>query len=162
MKKFAAFKSAERLKSNDQSKQQQVVYLLHKAGLKKTHFRQELIEVLLESKRPLSAAQIEKAVHLKNGGNSGDFDRATLYRNLTWLSEKDIIHASDFGTGASYYALKISDQHQHYVFCVECESAESISHCGVAPMVKEAAQRGYTVVSHRLELLGVCSECKTG
>lgn len=119
-------------------------------SLKVTPFRVELLQVLSSVNSPLSSSQILQK--LKGG------DRATLFRNLKSMEAAGLLLSSEFGRGAMFYEL-VKDSHEHHMFCVKCESLEPIDHCGVQPLVERARRKGFHVLSHRLELLGLCSRC---
>jgi len=125
---------------------------LNASHLKKTAFRQELLKVFKSAKHPLTAAQVfERLPH---------FDRATLFRNLKTMVSKEVLSSTDFGTGAAFYCLNDQAHHHHHIFCVRCQTVKGLDECVVAPLVKKAQEIGYTVLNHRLELLGLCPQCK--
>lgn len=126
---------------------------LKKAGLKRTDFRSELLKALRKARRPLTAAQI-------HGSLPDHFDRATLFRNLKTLVESKIVNASEFGTGTTYYCLE-AEHHHHHVFCVHCEKTRMLDFCGVEPMVALAEKMGFQVLSHKMELIGICPACRS-
>jgi Fur family ferric uptake transcriptional regulator len=124
--------------------------LLEKAGLKSTSARLLLLEILRSAKLPKTAAQLLDEV---------GFDRATLFRNLKALEEAGVLSVSDFGRGASYYRLLTSEKHQHHILCVSCERMEPLDFCVISPMVEKANRQGFRVLSHHLELTGLCPKC---
>ena len=133
--------------------------ILAESELKKTTFRRELLEAFRAAKAPLSAAQIFAAL-LKNKKLKGaKFDRATLFRNLKMLVEKNVLNTTEFGTGAAFYCLNNERQHHHHVFCIRCESTKPLAVCAVRPMVDQAERLGFKVLNHRMELLGLCPAC---
>lgn len=126
--------------------------LLGRTAMKKTAFRQDLIRVFRLAKHPLTAAQIAERLP--------EYDRATIFRNLKTMASKDLVGAADFGTGSTFYCLNDQDHHHHHIFCVRCETARGIEECVVAPLVKKAQEMGYSVLNHRLELVGICPNCR--
>ena len=71
---------------------------------------------------------------LKNKKLKGHkFDRATLFRNLKTLVEKNILNTTEFGTGAAFYCLNSDHHHHHHVFCIRCETAKPLPVCAIAP-----------------------------
>jgi Fur family ferric uptake transcriptional regulator len=134
--------------------------ILDRIGLKKTEFRLELLNLFYNAKGPLSALHIFELLSKHKNAKRLDFDRATLFRNLKNLVQKSVLYSTEFGTGASYFSLRAADRHNHFIFCTKCEVAEAIDYCGIAPMIERASQRGFSVSSHRFELIGLCSSCK--
>ncbi len=133
--------------------------LLEQCELKKTPFRLELVGFFFEVKAPVSAGKVFEALLKNKRLKNSKFDRATLFRNLKIMVEKNVLNTTDFGTGAAYYCLN-SDHHHHHVFCVNCEQTKSLPVCAVAPMVDQAQRLGFKVLTHRLELLGLCPDCR--
>ena len=134
--------------------------LLADCGLKKTTFRRELLATLQTAKAPQSAAQIF-ALLLKNKKlKNAKFDRATLFRNLKILVQKNALNATEFGTGAAFYCLNHERNHHHHIFCIQCETTKPLAVCAVAPMIDQAQRLGFKVLNHRLELLGLCPDCR--
>ncbi len=138
---------------------EEVEGLLVEADLKKTPFRVHLLELLKSVEKPLSALEIFTALDKQKAKHSFLFDRATVFRNVKMLAEKGVLLTSEFGTGAAHFSLKTA-KHMHHIFCVKCEAIEAIDFCAVAPMIEQAKRKGYEVLSHRLELIGVCSSCR--
>ncbi len=134
--------------------------LLADTGLKITVFRRELLEAFRTARAPQSAAQIFTAL-LKNKRLKGSkFDRATLFRNLKTLVEKNILNTTEFGTGAAFYCLNHDHHHHHHVYCIQCETAKPLAVCAVGPMIEQAQRLGFKVLNHRMELIGLCPECR--
>lgn len=132
--------------------------LLEECGLKKTPFRLALLDHFIAQAKPLTGLQVFEG--LQSGRKKTlDFDRATVFRNLKILVNQKVLQSTEFGTGSSHYYLK-SSRHHHHVYCVECETVEPINYCGVAPMIEQAKQIGFSVLSHRLDLIGLCPACK--
>jgi Fe2+ or Zn2+ uptake regulation protein len=133
--------------------------LLEKHELKKTPFRLALISFLIHAEQPLNSQQIFAGLQKKKYKNL-KFDRATIFRNLKTLSEERVLQTTEFGTGAAHFCVESSTHHHHHVFCTKCETASPIDFCGIDPMIEEAKKLGFSVQSHRLELLGLCKNCK--
>jgi Fe2+ or Zn2+ uptake regulation protein len=136
-----------------------LVPLLEASDLKKTPFREELLRVFAQAKAPLSAAQVFEALLAGRKLKGQRFDRVTLFRNLKTLVEKGILNTTEFGTGAAYYCLNTHAHHHHHIFCVRCETAKPLEVCAAGPMIKQARQLGFKVLSHKMELLGLCPRC---
>ena len=125
--------------------------------LKITSFRLKLMEVLQLAEGPISAAQIQLELLNKKFRN---FDRATLFRNLKSMEQAGLLESTEFGQGAHFYYLKkAKGPHEHHVFCIKCEKTQPIKGCGAKASIEKAQEQGYQVLSHRVELMGICPEC---
>lgn len=134
--------------------------LLKQKNLKKTPFRLALLNYFIGLDKPLTGLQVFEGMQVDARRRKFAFDRATVFRNLKTLVRENILQTTEFGTGSSHYYLKDA-HHHHHVFCVGCETVEPIDYCGVAPMIAQAHQIGFSVISHRLDLIGLCPDCKT-
>jgi Fe2+ or Zn2+ uptake regulation protein len=137
-----------------------LLLLLKQSGLKRTPIRIKILQIFKNTKRPLTSAQVWDHARKLKGVKSTPMDRATMFRNLKTLVESELINATEFGTGVSYYCLKGKSEHHHHVFCTSCENTSSLSICAVGPMIDQAGKMGFLVMEHRLELLGLCADCR--
>lgn len=133
--------------------------LLESRNLKKTPFRLALLDFFIIHDKPLTGLQLYHGLKKNSRTQKLKFDRATVFRNLNTLVSEEILQTTEFGTGSNHFYLK-SAHHHHHVFCTKCEVAEPINFCGVAPMIARAKQIGFDVLSHRLDLIGLCPACK--
>jgi Fur family transcriptional regulator, ferric uptake regulator len=129
---------------------------LKAAGVRLTKPRLALIEVLAGMKGP---ASIEK---LHSATGEGVCDLATVYRNLAAFEEVGVVRRMHFENGTALYELEATPgSHHHHVVCRVCRKVDPIEGCVVAPLEEEVRARGYTAVTHVIELFGVCPECAT-
>ena len=153
------FKKLNPLKRTKPDPASQATVLLEGQRLKKTPFRCALLTFFIEQDKPLTGLQAHEGMQKNPHFKKIKFDRATIFRNLKILVQKEILQTTEFGTGSNHFYLK-SSHHHHHVFCVSCEMVEPIHYCGVAPMIEQANQIGFAVLSHRLDLIGLCPDCK--
>src|SRR3954462_14345271 len=114
--------------------------LLDEHALKKTPFRRELLKIFSEAGTPLTAAQILELMKKNKRLKGVVFDRATLFRNLKTLVEKQLLNSTEFGTGSAFYCLSHKDHHHHHIFCVRCETVKAFDTCAVGPMIELASK----------------------
>jgi len=84
---------------------------------------------------------------------------ATVYRNLEVLAEQGLIQKIAFGEGPRRYD---GDPGDHYhVKCLKCGKVSDV-HATLPDGFLEKCTRAsdYTIVSHRLEFVGLCPACK--
>lgn len=118
-------------------------------GIKMTEQRWVILQAVGESRDHPDAEQVTsraKAIDPEIG-------IATVYRTLTLLADLEIIQQHDFGDGRARYEIQ-NDHHHHLIDAdtrevVEFRDAE-------LERVKQriAAELGYELVDHRLELYG--------
>lgn len=124
--------------------------LLNGAGLKCTKQRLEIIAVMDEMQKPLSAEEIHSALH--------GVSVSTVYRNMEKLigagiAVKTVIPHND----GIYYELSYN-KHRHRIVCLCCRKMRYIDECPV----RETHLPDFVVTEHKLELYGYCADCMKG
>lgn len=122
---------------------------LRRAGLKVTHPRMRILELLERSKpRHMTAEDIYR--HLLEGGE--EIGLATVYRVLTQFENAGLVLKHNFESGQSVYELDRGSHHDHMV---DLESGKIIEF--ESPEIEElqrqiAAKYGYEIEEHSLVL----------
>lgn len=135
----------------------QIMIRIKKLGHKNTKIRQAVIKLLLASKTPLSAPQIQ--LKLESAGLA--CNKSTIYREITFLKKTRIIKELQLGEDKKRYEIE-GENHHHHLVCVKCEQVEDIK------LDKELDQeertiarlKNFKVLSHALEFFGVCGRCQ--
>ncbi len=86
---------------------------------------------------------------------------ATVYRNLEIMADFGMIQKLETaGTQKRFDAVVANHYH---VRCVKCDRVDDVR-LGIIPGIEEAAQgqNDYTILGHRLEFAGLCSDCRIG
>ncbi len=115
--------------------------------LKKTEHRKTILDILKNSKIPLTAEDIFKAC--KN------ISLSTIYRALETFSESGIVTKISVGDDEKKYYELSSNNHRHYAVCVKCRHMEYIDFCPVEALSLD----NFKITGHRLELYGYCKNC---
>ena len=86
---------------------------------------------------------------------------ATVYRTLKLLKECGLANERHFGDGVSRYEVAWEDEHHDHLICVECEMIVEFADDRIEELQEKVAKKqGFRLVRHKLELYGVCSECR--
>ena len=129
---------------------------LRKAGLKVTHPRMRILE-LLEQTRPrhMTAEDIYK--HLLGEGE--EIGLATIYRVLMQFAEAGILFRRHFESGHAVFELNEGQHHDHLV-CTSCGKVEEFFDPEIEKRQLQVADRlGWTIQDHAMSLYGVCAHC---
>jgi Fur family ferric uptake transcriptional regulator len=127
--------------------------LLNRHKLRPTAGRLRILNLLVASGSPLSAAE----VHDKLGEERPDL--ATVYRSLDRFTAEAIVRPVRFEDGARRYEIAHGDHHHHLV-CTSCGEIEDLASCRIEPFAQAAFDRhGFRVASHSLEFYGTCRKC---
>jgi Fe2+ or Zn2+ uptake regulation protein len=138
--------------------QEMIRFRLGRAGQRYTPLRQALVQALADAGRPLTVPEVVEA--------AGDLPLSSAYRNITALSEAGVI-TRVVGTddhGRFELTEEISGHH-HHLICSSCGKVEDLHS---SPELERtlgrlsevaAAEQGYEVLEHRLDLVGRCRVC---
>lgn len=126
---------------------------LKKAGLKVTHPRKRILEIL-ETKRSkhMTADDIYRCL-VESGEEIG---LATVYRVLTQFEQATLVTRHHFEGGTSVFEINQGEHHDHIV-CVDCGKVEEFMDCGIEKLQQDVASRlGFDIAEHNLILYGRC------
>ncbi len=128
--------------------------LLREKGLKATKGRLEVLKILKEARRPMSAAQV-----FRETPKDMCASLSTVYRILNQLTEADILQASLEQDESTYYEYR-NEEHRHYIVCSRCGKLAPIDDCPLDALEKHILRStGYTITGHRFQLEGICPDC---
>ena len=129
---------------------------LKNCGLKITRQRRDIIDILEQSTRPVSAEGIY--FDLRERGNS--ISLSTVYRVLELLVAKKAVRR--ISTVDECGALfELDDMHRHYLVCLGCHKMFPLDDCPLEAYEKELTSRtGFDVTGHSLEIYGYCRDCR--
>mgnify|MGYP001449073792 CR=1 FL=1 len=130
--------------------------LIRGAGLRATAPRVAVLNLLMNSKRPLSCTEVTEVL------GQDDWDQATLYRNLVTLVDSKLARVASRVGGISRYQFRTANEgsHSHAHFaCRDCGDVEC-----VPPKVLEAlndAKWREAFSDVELEITGKCKKCRS-
>lgn len=130
---------------------------LKSAGLKSTLPRLKVLGLFEEGgERHLSAEDVYKRL-LSSGDDIG---LATVYRVLTQFEQAGLLVRHHFEGGKSVFELNKGDHHDHIV-CMQCGRVEEFYDEAIeARQKKAAAERGFAVHGHTLQIYADCTKAK--
>lgn len=123
------------------------------SGLRMTAARRQLIEILAESERPLSVEDLSQR-------SKGKFDLVTIYRNLEVFRGVGIVEVILLENGKNLFVLTGEHDHSHHIVCRHCLKTERIEFCMGGELERYASSRGFSNLSHTIEVFGECPECE--
>jgi Fur family ferric uptake transcriptional regulator len=125
--------------------------ILRKSGLRRTLGRVKIIEILMESHRPLSICEITKLL----GKNM--IDPASVYRVLNTFHDKGIVHRVDSSDNINRFALNRGEKAHPHFTCRLCGRVECLRDIPVPPI--DANWKGYLIEERSFCLQGLCPGC---
>jgi Fe2+ or Zn2+ uptake regulation protein len=125
-------------------------------NVRQTPVRQALCDYFKSYDEPADYIQIME--FLDSSGRR--VNKTTVYRQLDFLVESEIIQELDFGEGKKRYELAKS--HHHHLLCTSCDKIECIAfaedlHSQEAEILKTTH---FKVTGHMLEFFGICKKCQ--
>lgn len=121
--------------------------------LRSTSARREVFEILLTADRPLSIADITKAITIA--------DRTSVYRTIQLFISLSIVEAIPFGWKTRYELAGDFKPHHHHLICSACGTSISIKPSALEHLVSAVARKHQFISSsHHFEIYGVCKSCQ--
>jgi Fe2+ or Zn2+ uptake regulation protein len=127
-----------------------------------TTSRRALVDVLAAAGRPLTVPEVI------GGSNGRDLRQSSTYRNLTVLVEGGIVRRVAGSIGHDRFELAEDlAGHHHHIVCTDCGLVTDIA---ASPRVERvladaarsaSAESGFEIVGHSIDLIGVCSSCRS-
>ena len=131
-----------------------LVEQIRSKGLRVTEPRLQLLELLLNTNKALSVEDI-----LQELSNQG-YDTVTLYRNLDVFDKAGILLRIKNEEGRERFRINEPNVHMHVIVCRKCHHTEEIDQCLAHEFESIAQEKGFTNISHILELYGLCKRCQ--
>lgn len=131
---------------------------LRQQGLPVTQQREVVADVVFTSADHLSVEEIEAELK-KRGERIG---KATIYRTMEILVRSGLVQDHDFGDGFKRYEHLFGQErgHQHLV-CTNCRKVVEFRRPEVQRIQDEVARaHGFVPARHRLEVYGLCPDCR--
>ena len=128
-----------------------------KHRLKITKQRRSVLKAFLDCKNHVSVEELY-AIVSKVEPKIG---LATVYRTLALLTKSGLALEMDFGDGQKRYEHSYKHAHHDHMVCTECGKIIEFIHPLIEKYQEEVAtQNGFKVTSHKLDLFGLCNDCK--
>ena len=129
---------------------------LREHGLKSTGQRDDIARVFFELRRHISAEELYAEVKKVNP----HVGYATIYRTLKLLKECDLLSERHFDEGQARYEVAGGHHHDHFI-CERCGKIMEFENEDLERMQQAIAQKmGVLLTHHKLELYGLCADCR--
>jgi Fur family ferric uptake transcriptional regulator len=150
-------RTAERpMRSSAQSRMELFHSRLREHGLKSTSPRDDIAHVFFELGRHISAEELYAEVKKINP----HVGYATIYRTLKLLKECGLVSERHFDEGQARYEVAGEDHHDHFI-CERCGKIIEFEEEGLERLQQSVARKmGVMLHRHKLELYGLCTDCR--
>ena len=89
---------------------------------------------------------------IKNKCNN-EMNNSTIYRIIELFLDNNIIVKTL--NDEIYYSIN-KNEHKHYIYCVKCHKKTLINICPIDSI----KNTGYKVLSHQIQINGICNDCQ--
>ena len=135
---------------------------LRSAGLRATRARVAVLRCVSDADRPLSHSDVMDAL-----ASGDDWDRATIYRNLSDLAKAGLLQRYDLGDHVWRFELVVDpcaveshdDAHHPHFMCVECGDVQCLPEVELRLGGLSGAPAAVRAQSVEVHLRGVCDAC---
>ncbi|MGH8011549.1 MAG: Fur family transcriptional regulator [Candidatus Binataceae bacterium] len=129
---------------------------LREHGLKSTAPRDDIARVFFQLGRHISAEELYGEVKKVNP----HVGYATIYRTLKLLKDCDLLSERHFDEGQARYEVAGGHHHDHFI-CENCGRIIEFEDDAIERMQEGVARKlGVTLTRHKMELYGLCTECR--
>jgi Fur family ferric uptake transcriptional regulator len=131
--------------------------LLARKGVRPTPRRLAVLGELARERDDATAQTLWR--RLREGGD-GAIGLATVYRTLSLLRDHGVVDTLSHHGSELCYRL-CGDAHHHHLVCSSCHRVVEVDECGLEPWVDDvAARHGFSAAEHRVEISGLCADCR--
>lgn len=130
---------------------------IQRKSLRSSEKRLTILEAFLEADRHLTAEELYAVVRKKDPS----IGIATIYRTLQLFTECGISGELSLGDTVTRYYPTGGKKHHDHLICLRCGKVVNILSSGIEKTQERLARKnGFLLESHRLDLFGVCGDCR--
>ena len=130
--------------------------LLARHGVRATPRRVEVLAELARERDDATAQELWSRLRRANSATG----LATVYRTLALLSDAGVVDVLSHHSGEQCYRL-CGEAHHHHLVCERCHRVVEVENCDLDTWADKAAKKhGFVATDHRVEISGVCSDCR--
>jgi Fur family ferric uptake transcriptional regulator len=126
-------------------------------GVRWTSQRQVIVDTFIACGEHITVEELHRRVRAIDRTVSA----ATVYRTINMLVEMGVAHKGNFGSGSASFECAVDKEHHDHLVCVSCGTIREFHHGRIESLQEEVArEHGFLLSHHRMELYGLCAECR--
>lgn len=126
-------------------------------GLKSTRQRELIVDTFFNASGHLSVDELLSQVARRDAG----IGAATVYRTMKILTDAGLASARHFDDGQTRYEAALDRHHHDHLICTSCHAILEFENERIEELQDlVAAEHGFVVTRHKLELYGLCRDCR--
>jgi Fur family transcriptional regulator, ferric uptake regulator len=127
-------------------------------GLKSTRQRDLIVDTFFNATGHLSVDELLAEVSRRDA----HIGAATVYRTMKILTDAGLASARHFDDGQTRYEAALDRHHHDHLICTSCHAIIEFENERIEELQDQVAhQHGFTVTRHKLELYGLCVDCRS-
>ena len=132
-----------------------ILNVIESNGYRRTASRLAIVGTLVDCAGHVTADELAEKVRQE----APRVGRMTVYRTLDLLVELGVVRPIYQGTGAAHYILMANGSH-HHLICARCNDVIEFEERSAGMLMEQLAEQfNFHLVSHLLELHGLCEDC---
>jgi Fur family ferric uptake transcriptional regulator len=126
-------------------------------GLKATRQRDLIVDTFFSQQGHLSVDELLDKVTARDAS----IGAATVYRTMKILTDAGLASARHFEGGQTRYEAALDRHHHDHLICTSCGNIFEFENERIEELQdRVAADHGFAVTHHKLELYGLCKACQ--
>lgn len=126
-------------------------------GLKATRQRDVIVDAFFSEPGHLAVEELVEKARRRDPS----IGAATVYRTMKILAEAGLASVRHFEGGQTRYEAALDRHHHDHLICTSCRSIVEFENERIEELQdRVAADHGFTVTHHKLELYGLCRSCQ--
>ncbi|MCR5787003.1 MAG: transcriptional repressor [Acholeplasmatales bacterium] len=123
-------------------------------GIKQTKSRQHILDILDNSKEPMTAEDIFRELI------NEEINLSTVYRTLNAFYEQSIVYKEIDKDGKALFMI-LREKHKHVLICTKCGKKIFLKECPYKNIDNEILKEtGFKIENHNIEIYGLCQDCQ--
>ena len=130
---------------------------LKNRGMLHSKQREEILDIFLKTEKHLTIDDLYELVRKKHP----KIGLATVYRAMRVICDAGLAREVDFGDGVKRFEHEYQHQHHDHLVCLKCGKVIEVLSPKIEHLQERLAKKhNFTTVRHRMEIFGICRECK--
>lgn len=131
-------------------------YLKNK-DLKLTGQRKIILDAFLNIETHVTAEELYDLIKR----NNPEVGVATVYRTLKILCEAGLANEVKFSDRSARYEHLFDHEHHDHLICIKCGKYTEVRDQEIEDLQQKLAQKNkFQILRHRMELYGICEDCR--
>ena len=144
------------IKEITEKKERLKTYMKQK-GFKSTRQRDIIASEFFKCEDHITAEDL----YMKINKRHKEIGSTTVYRTLKLLAESGLATARVFADQLTRYEPVSEDEHHDHLICLDCGSITEFEDPKLERLQEKiASEFGFSIVDHKMEFYGYCSDCK--